>query len=296
MNHLKLVIPKTLHFVLNTECNAWDLKSMAGSPGVCRFCYRATEKVATSQEKIAQLMRLVREESEICRIVFTGGDPLMPKDNHIEFAVQQAKELEFVVNIHTNGLLLAAKYPTIGQWIDVFTLAIDGASADTANWERGEGYFERFLDNMQLLIREGKTVAFNTFVSPHNFRDLENIAKMISSFAMKTQVEYWLISQYRPIARDSAKKRELYCFSDEQFKAAVEKIVQMYPDLNVYSQPTRQDDLYPLRIWLLADGVLTMDTGKSSLNRNVVVGNCLESGFMNLYNHALRMREQSTGQ
>ena len=123
-------MPKVLHFVLNTECNAWDLKSAKDSPGVCRFCYRATEKVVATKQDIDRLLRMVRQESNIERIVFTGGDPLMPQNNHVEFAVQLSKELGFIVNIHTNGLFLEKKFSGIGQWIDVFTLAIDGANPD----------------------------------------------------------------------------------------------------------------------------------------------------------------------
>lgn len=285
-------MPRVLHFVLNTECNAWDLAPVKGSPGVCRFCYRAKEQVITTKRNIEQLLRMIRSESDIDRIVFTGGDPLMPKENHIEFALQCAKELGFTTNIHTNGLLLQEKYPAIGRCVDVFTLAIDGAYAETVDWERGVGYFERFVANMRLLVNDHKVAAFNTFVSPHNFRELPNVAEMIAELAGQIKIEYWLISQYRPIARDTIKKRGIYIFSPTEFKSAVAEIVRLFPQLNIYSQPTRESDLYPLRIWLLADGTLTADTGRASLNQNVVIGNCLESGFLTLYTQATQLRDK----
>jgi pyruvate-formate lyase-activating enzyme len=283
-------MPNTLHFILNTECNAWDLESVDGSPGVCKFCYRAREKVATTPATIRRLLTMVREESTIKRIVFTGGDPLMPKENHVEFAVRAAKELGFVVNIHTNGLLLEEKYLAVGPWVDVFSLAIDGASPETADWERGAGYFERFRRNMDILVRDRRTVAFNTFVEPKNLPDLSNVAGMVAGYSSLVDVEYWLISQYRAITRDNAKKRALYSFPAQQFRDIITGIVAEYPSLNIFAQPTRDADVYPARFWLLGDGVLTVDTGNPLSPRNTLVGNCLVSGFAALLDRANGMR------
>src|SRR5438105_2052069 len=61
--------------------------------------------------------------------------------------------------------------------------------------------------------------------------------------------------------------------------AAIERLTVQFPNLAIYSQPTRTREKYPLRIWLLADGLLTMDTGSGSLSRNKVVGQCFEHGF-----------------
>lgn len=293
--HERPPMPRVLHFVLNTACNAWDLRSVPGSPGVCRFCYRERESVRTTPETITRLLEMIRREPDIRRIVVTGGDPLMPKENHVAHALRCAKQLGFETNIHTNGLLLREKHTTIGEWIDVITLAIDGADSDTADWERGAGYFECFKANVRLLTSLEKTLAFNTFVSPRNFPRIEEVGRMIHSFSQATRVEYWLLSQYRPIARDTATKRSLYGFSPADFKASVEKLAKLWPSLNIYAQPTRENDLYPMRIWLLADGVLTMDTGLPGLARNVVVGNCFEEGFAPLYRRALTMRSGRSG-
>ena len=150
-NYSRLPIPKLLHFVLNTDCNAWNLSSAKDSPGVCGYCYRGKEKVSTTILKIKKLLYMVHEESDISRIVFTGGDSLMP-DNHIEFATQYAKELGFTVNIHTNGLLLLEKYQKIKQFVDVYTLAIDGSFEKTADWARGSGYLLSFGSMLSRIV------------------------------------------------------------------------------------------------------------------------------------------------
>ena len=276
-NHERPPMPKTLHFVLNTNCNAWDLPGVEGSPGVCRFCYRESNRVSTDTTMIDQL--LTRLQGRVVRIVFTGGEPLL--HDHVGHAVKRAKELGFIVNLHTNGLLLQERYHQLRDYVDVFSLAIDGSSAEMADWERGKGYYDRFHSNMSLLVSRQKTVAFNTFVSPHNFANLPGIAAMIYNFSTMTPVEYWLISQYRPINRDLAAKRRIYSFSPEEFKGAIQAIEASYPSISVYSQPTRTYDPYPLRLWLLANGVLTCDPGTNS-GQNVTVGNCMDEDWSDL--------------
>lgn len=289
--HLKPVMPGVLHFILNTECNAYGFKSVDGYSEICGFCYRSTKKVIASKKNIEKLLKMIKQESEVSRIVFTGGEPLIQKNNYIAFAVEMAKSLGFEVNIHTNGLCLFDKYSEIGKWVDVFTLAIDGSCSRTADWKRGVGFFEHFIDNVKLLINDKKTIAFNTFVDSHNFFDLDDMAKMISGFTKRTKIEYWLISQYRPTVEDVDKKNSFYCFSPSRFKARIEKIVKLYPQINIYSQPTRENESYPIRIWLFVDGFLTVDTGNHHDRRHVVVGNCFKDGFKVLYKKAFKIRD-----
>lgn len=287
--HLRPVMPGVLHFILNTECNSWMLRPVSGSPGVCDFCYRPNEKISASECNIKKLFQMVKKESTISRIVFTGGEPLM-RYNHFEFAVKVAKKLGFEVNVHTNGLCLAEKYSKIREWVDVFSLAIDGSCPGTADWKRGAGFFNRFINNVNLLIHNKATIAFNTFIDSYNFFDLNNMAKLISDFSKRTRVEYWLISQYRPALKDDSEKNFFYHFSPKQFKEKIENIVKLYPEINIYSQPTREIGHYPLRVWLLADGILTMDSGDPYDRRHVIIGHCLRDGFGKLYRRALQIR------
>lgn len=279
-------IPKVLHFILNTNCNATSLNSMKGSYGICDFCYRSKNVVETTESKIESLLKMVRNESDINRIVFTGGDSLMPHNN-IEFAVKCAKELGFIVNIHTNGLLLLEKYPYIKQWVDVYTLAIDGANKESADWKRGIGYFNYFNCNVKLMINENRIVSFNTFIDSYNLYDLKNIAYMINSFSEKIKVEYWLISQYRLNHRTTLGHYEKYCFSINEFNEEVKEIINLFPNLNIFSQPTRDNNLYPQRICLMADGNLTKDVAGDDYNKTIIVGNCFKDNFINLYNRSL---------
>lgn len=281
-----------VHLVLNTDCNAWDLAPTTASPGVCRFCYRERNRVATTPAVIARVVDRIRSESSAYRIVFTGGDPVMPYDNHLEPALQHAHSSGFETNLHTNGLLLKDRYPDLRENVTVYSLAIDGPDAEIADWFRGQGYFDRFQSNMTMLIADRRRLAFNTFTTAASLAELPSLARQIADYAQATPVEYWLISQYRPIGRANSRKAGIYGFSREEFAQAVNDVRDVVPDLPVFAQPTREpDDAYPFRVWVLGDGTVTADLGSVAAPRNTEIGNLLADGFEPLVRHAFALRE-----
>ena len=215
----------------------------------------------------------------------------MPYDNHLEAALRHAAGLGFAVNVHTNGLLLQERFEELRPWVDIYSLAIDGPDAATADWFRGDGYFARFTSNVELLAGHQKTLAFNTFTSPGSIGRLPEIASLILGFASRTRVEYWLISQYRPIGRADPKKADIYGFTPEEFRTTVAAVRERMDGIEIYDQPTRADtDPYPFRTWVLADGTMTVDLGSVGAPRNEVLGNVLDAGLAPLVRRALSLR------
>ncbi|SDX97367.1 4Fe-4S single cluster domain-containing protein [Saccharopolyspora shandongensis] len=283
---------KIVHLVLNTDCNAWDRPNTPGSPGVCRFCYRERNRVFADPDTVRRVIDLIRHESAAQRIVFTGGDPLMPYDNHLEVALAHAVDRGFETNLHTNGLLLADRYSGLRQYVTLYSLAIDGPDATTADWFRGTGFFERFLSNVEMLVADQRRLAFNTFTTTESVRWLLQLGQQISNIAARTSVEYWLISQYRPIGRPNSRKSEIYGYDPATFVAAVDQVRGIVGNLEVFAQPTRApDDPYPFRAWILADGTVTADLGSVAAPRNAVLGNMLSDGLEPLIRRAFALRD-----
>lgn len=290
LTHDELAI---VHLVLNTDCNAWDLAPTSASPGVCRFCYRERNRVKTDPDTVRRVIDQVRAESEAHRVVFTGGDPVMPYDNHLEVALRHAREAGFETNLHTNGLLLGDRYAGVRDHVTLYSLAIDGPEADSADWFRGQGYFERFRSNVEFLVADRRRLAFNTFTTAASVRELPRLAEFVAGIADRTEVEYWLISQYRPIGRASAGKAELYGFERDDFVRAVDGVRGAVAPVEIFAQPTRApEDPYPFRVWVLADGTVTADLGSVAAPRNAVIGDLLADGFEPLVRRAFALREQ----
>ncbi|GAA1934924.1 hypothetical protein GCM10009716_47450 [Streptomyces sodiiphilus] len=236
----------------------------------------------------------VRSESAAHRCVFTGGDPVMPYDNHLEAALRHATEVGFETNLHTNGLLLSERYDGLRDYVTVYSLAVDGPDPGTADWFRGQGYFERFRSNVEFLAADQRRLAFNTFTTASSVQDLPRLAQLVAGTAGRTDVEYWLISQYRPIGRASTRKAEIYGFGRDAFIRAVDEVRAMVGEVAVYAQPTREpQDPYPFRVWVLADGTVTADLGSVAAPRNEVLGDLLTDGFEPLVRRAFALREQA---
>ncbi|MEV1067340.1 radical SAM protein [Streptomyces sp. NPDC050263] len=290
LTHDELAI---VHLVLNTDCNAWDLAPTSDSPGVCRFCYRERNRVKTDPDTVRRVIDQVRAESEAHRVVFTGGDPVMPYDNHLEVALQHSREVGFETNLHTNGLLLGDRYAGLRDHVTLYSLAVDGPKADSADWFRGQGYFERFRSNVEFLVADRRRLAFNSFTTAASVRELPRLAEFVAGIADRTEVEYWLISQYRPIGRASAGKAELYGFERTDFVRAVDGVRGTVAPVEIFAQPTRApEDPYPFRVWVLANGTVTADLGSVAAPRNAVLGNLLADGFEPLVRRAFALREQ----
>ncbi|WP_441247338.1 radical SAM protein [Kitasatospora sp. McL0602] len=282
-----------VHLVLNTDCNAWDLPKTPGSPGVCRFCYRERNRVHTDETTVRRVIDRVRAESDAHRVVFTGGDPVMPYDNHLEPALQHAQAAGFETNLHTNGLLLADRYAALRDHVTLYSLAVDGPDEQSADWFRGSGYFAAFQANTALLTADRRRLAFNTFTTAASLAALPTLAGTITGLAARTAVEYWLISQYRPIGRANSRKADLYAYDCEAFTEAVAHVRDLLSGtgIQVYDQPTRAaEDPYPFRVWVLADGTVTADLGSVAAPSNTVLGNLLTDGFEPLVRRAFTAR------
>lgn len=291
LTHDELAI---VHLVLNTDCNAWDLAPTSTSPGVCRFCYRERNRVRTDADTVRRVIDRLRSESDAHRCVFTGGDPVMPYDNHLEVALRHATEVGFETNLHTNGLLLSERYAGLRDHVTVYSLAVDGPDSETADWFRGQGYFERFLSNVEFLTTDQRRLAFNTFTTAGSVKELPRLARLIAGVTQRTDVEYWLISQYRPIGRASTRKAEIYGFERDDFVHAVDDVRGDVNGVTIYAQPTRSpEDPYPFRVWVLADGTVTADLGSVASPRNAVLGDLLVEGFEPLVRRAFALREQT---
>lgn len=248
--------------------------------------------MSTDPDTVRRVIDLIRQESAVQRIVFTGGDPVMPYDNHLEVALARAIERGFETNLHTNGLLLTERYPALRHYVTLYSLAIDGTDATAADWFRGSGYFEHFRANIEMLIADQRRLAFNTLTTADSVKRLPQLAHQIRDIAARTNVEYWLISQYRPIGRPSRRKAEIYGYDRATFIAAVDQVRRIVENVDLFAQPTRaSDDPYPFRAWVLGDGTVTVDLGSVAAPRNTAVGNILTDGLEPLIRRAFALRD-----
>lgn len=140
---------KLVHFQLTRNCNlrCW----FCGQWGKKGFFSNASGEAMAFDDWKKVVLDLInyREKSGISpKVMLWGGEPLMYPDfdRITEYLYQKGFEIGMV----TNGVLIDKHIDTIKTCIKKIYVSIDGPK-DIHNLIRGEGVFEKVLDNLRLL-------------------------------------------------------------------------------------------------------------------------------------------------
>lgn len=117
------------------------------------------------------------------RINFTGGEPLLIKENiNIFEELLASGNIDCEILITTNGSIINNKIlELIKKFNNVhWTISIDGVGT-TAEYIRNGTKWEKLQDNINEILLLGHSVAFNTVLSAYSVLDLSNLAKFFKS-------------------------------------------------------------------------------------------------------------------
>jgi len=117
------------------------------------------------------------------RINFTGGEPLLIKENiNIFEELLASGNIDCEILITTNGSIINNKIlELIKKFNNVhWTISIDGVGT-TAEYIRNGTKWEKLQDNINQILLLGHSVAFNTVLSAYSVLDLSNLAKFFKA-------------------------------------------------------------------------------------------------------------------
>ena len=97
------------------------------------------------------LLKKFCEQDNDCVLTFYGGEPLLCTEE-VRRIMDEVKVKHFM--IQTNGLLLDSLEPTYLNRFHTMLVSIDGSEALT-DYYRGKGTFQRVLENLKLIRRNG---------------------------------------------------------------------------------------------------------------------------------------------
>jgi SynChlorMet cassette radical SAM/SPASM protein ScmE len=142
----------------------------------CKHCLAANTRLVqdlTTEE----LLNIIKQigDLKIFNVYIFGGEPLMRKDF---FTILEALcKLKISISLNTNGTLITkelakrlAHYP-----IKVYTVSLDGSSAEVQEPFRGKGSFDKNIAGIENLREEKCNVLISTIVTRFNYKDVENI-------------------------------------------------------------------------------------------------------------------------
>lgn len=126
--------------------------------------------------------------AKIFSIQVLGGEPLLRKE--VFQILKILKEKRFGISLNTNCTLINDK--TIREFKKVFPIglctSLDGSRAEIHDKLRGEGSFEKAVEGMKRLIKEGFQLSAEAVVTKYNIEDLPQIAKTARKIGLSRMV------------------------------------------------------------------------------------------------------------
>jgi mycofactocin radical SAM maturase len=134
------------------------------------------------------------DRMEVFQINFGGGEPFLREDFLDILDYTHSKGI--ITCVSTNGTMLDENLVSrlAGMKLLRIQVSLDGATAATNDAIRGSGTYERILEGIALLSKQGiPNLSINTVVTRTNFCEIEQLCELASHYGANTR-----LSRFRP--------------------------------------------------------------------------------------------------
>jgi SynChlorMet cassette radical SAM/SPASM protein ScmE len=166
-------LPRSVDIALTGRCNLR-----------CQYCFYADEMAALDDLPTERWLAFFEELGRLAvqRVTLTGGEVFIRPDLFELIDGVIANRMRY--SILTNGTLIDEN--VLAQFevgkrrlrLDSIQVSIDGSRAEIHDQSRPKS-FARAVRGLRLLVEAGFPVTVRTTINRHNFRDLENIARLL---------------------------------------------------------------------------------------------------------------------
>ena len=156
----------------------------------CRGCnvWSEQEKNELSAKEIKRGLDILRKMG-VVEVVFSGGDPLLREDaaEIVEYASRF-----FITTVYDNGSMAAEKVDAL-RTVDFAAISFDSLDPAKMDYIKGvKGAYDRALNSVETLQREGVNVAVTPTISQLNLNEIVDLTNHFTN--MKIPVWYCLYS------------------------------------------------------------------------------------------------------
>ncbi|MDD3032349.1 MAG: radical SAM protein [Candidatus Pacebacteria bacterium] len=215
-----------------------DIKLGYTCNNLCKFCIQGNKRDLYENQSKEEIKKITKQGSgKYERIVFTGGEVTIRND--IFELVKFAKECGYkTIAIQSNGRMFSYFdfcQKIIDAGADNFTLAIHGSTPEIHDGlTRAVGSFEQTLQGILNLKKLRQKIYTNTVVTRINYKDMPNIAKMLSDIKVNSY-QFAFMHINSSIQKDIKLVEEIVPRYKE-IKPFVEEGLQIGIDANVKSK------------------------------------------------------------
>ncbi len=196
----KCCIPRALLIDPTYACNLNCIGCYAAGYGKDEgLTYNELDRIISEAEKLG-----------VHFFLFTGGEPLMRKDDLLELA---RKHRFSVFHAFTNGTLIDEKFANEVAKLKnlTFGFGVEGFKEET-DFRRGKGTYKKIMEAMDLLKERGVPFAYSSCFHPKNY-DVVTSKEFIDLMAEKGCWAGWYFT-YLPVGKDAA--LDLVCTPEQR--------------------------------------------------------------------------------
>ena len=186
----------------------------------CLHCFnRSGDRLQREELNDQQIISIAKQIAEIKPFGFCvcGGEPFMLGNVLYEF-IKILSDCGTIVNMVTNGILLNSRRADhlVEAGINSVQVSIDGISADTHDWFRGQqGAFKRSVSALKVLKDVGLTPMIAFAPNQRNVKDFPTVVEMLAELGVaEIRVQPLMplgeaIVRFRELAPSETQYREL---------------------------------------------------------------------------------------
>ena len=175
--------------IIKPVCAVWEITLRCNSK--CIHCGSDAGKGRLDELNTNEALKLVKElcDCGYKGVALMGGEPLVREDWY-EIA-KEIKKYKMDLSIVTNGLTLIQHIQNLKKLnVDCVSLSLDGGSPKTHDYLRGfQGSFKKTINAIDKLQEEKIPVSVITSVSKINFKELNQIKKLLLDRDIAWQIQ-----------------------------------------------------------------------------------------------------------
>ncbi len=165
----------------------------------CKHCYEHAHIKAPDELTTKERMELIDDMGRmgVTYVAMSGGEPLIDPD--FFEAAGRLKKNEIAFSIATNGTLLTPEKARKLKEFDCryVQISLDGATAKTHDWLRGNGMFDRAIQGIKNAVKEGLCVGIATTITSRNYDEAPRIIDLTEKLGAKI----WMYYNFIPTGR-----------------------------------------------------------------------------------------------
>jgi radical SAM protein with 4Fe4S-binding SPASM domain len=174
----------------------------------CTTCFKNAGVEKSNELSYDEIRKFIDEIITVFRprMIISGGEPLLRRD--LNKILSYLKDKGLYVHLTTNGTLIdkniVEEWRSIG--IDFVQISLDGSKPEINDAIRGNGVFQRVINNINLLKENGIKFSLYPTITKLN---LEDVPSMIELFCSLSGRETFSGAFFAPVGRGSVNKDQL---------------------------------------------------------------------------------------